>query len=305
MSEHPAILTENLCYRYPDGGEDVLSTITLRVECGEKLGILGPNGGGKSTLLKLVLGLLRPDRGRVLVFGHPPERARVEGLVGYLPQRIEAALDAPLSVRQVIALPASLALGPFARLSVDARAHVDRIIGLLELDALADRPVSALSGGQLQRVMIARALSRRPQLLILDEPTVGIDVRGQQRFAEMLNRLHDELGLTVLLVSHELRTVVAGSDRIACLARTMHFHGSASGLTPQILGQVFRHDVEAVFGPLGGEASAADADGCGCGHDHGADGAAGAAGAAGTGNREPADGEGRTCGGGGGCCGHH
>ncbi|MCL4220463.1 MAG: metal ABC transporter ATP-binding protein [Phycisphaerales bacterium] len=284
MSEHPAILTENLSYRYPDGGEDVLANITLRVECGEKLGILGPNGGGKSTLLKLVLGLLRPDRGRVLVFGLSPERARVEGLVGYLPQRIEAALDAPLSVRQVIALPATLPLGPLARLGAEARAHIDRILGLLELEALADRPVAALSGGQLQRVMIARALSRRPHLLILDEPTVGIDVRGQQRFAEMLKRLHDELGLTVLLVSHELRTVVAGSDRIACLARTMHFHGSASGLTPHILGQVFRHDVEAMFGPVSGETAASPV---GRGQEHGAGSAHDA------------------CAEGGGCCGHH
>lgn len=291
MSDQPAILTENLCYRYastsggpPSGGggrgggaaddgvssspDDVLSNITLRVEVGEKLGILGPNGGGKSTLLKLVLGLLRTDRGSVRIFGTTPERATAEGLVGYLPQRIEAALDAPLSVRQVIAMPATLPLGPFARLGAEARTHIDRLMALLELEKLADRPVAALSGGQLQRVMIARALSRRPRLLILDEPTVGIDVRGQQRFAEMLNRLHDELSLTVLLVSHELRTVVAGSDRIACLARTMHFHGSASGLTPQILGQVFRHDVEAVVGPVAeGEAGK---DGpcasCGCGH---------------------------------------
>lgn len=286
MTTAPAILAESLCYRYPGGGDDVLSEIDLRVEPGEKLGILGPNGGGKSTLLKLVLGLLRPDRGSVRVFGQSPDRARGEGLVGYLPQRIEAALDAPLSVRQVIALPAMLPLLAWARMSAEARAHVDRIVDLLELGELATRPVAALSGGQLQRVMIARALSRRPRLLILDEPTVGIDVRGQQRFAELLNRLRDELGLTVLLVSHEMRTVVAGSDRIACLARTMHFHGSASGLTPQILGQVFRHDVEAVVGPVVGGA---------------ADGKRDAA----DGKREAPGGDAPHTHGDGGCCGHH
>lgn len=270
MSDLPAILTQSLCYRYPGGADDVLSNINLSVEVGEKLGILGPNGGGKSTLLKLALGLLKPDRGSVTIFGESPDRACSDGLIGYLPQRIEAALDAPLSVRQVISLPASLPLGAFARLDAEGRAHIDRIIELLDLTSLASRPIAALSGGQLQRVMIARALSRRPKVLILDEPTVGIDVRGQQRFAEMLNRLHDELGLTVLLVSHELRTVVAGSDRIACLARTMHFHGSASGLTPQILGQVFRHDVEAVVGPVTGLPTDATSPGntCGCGHDH-------------------------------------
>jgi len=262
MSNEPAILTEGVSYRYPGAETEVLSSINLRVEAGEKLGILGPNGGGKSTLLRIVLGLVRPDTGRVEVFGQSPDRARAEGLIGYLPQRIEAALDAPLSVRQAITLPAALRLGAFGKMDSDTRAHIDELMDLLELRDLSNRPIGALSGGQLQRVMIARALSRRPRVLILDEPTVGIDVRGQQRFADMLELLHRRFDLTVLLVSHELRTVVAGSDRIACLARTMHFHGSASGLTPQILGQVFRHDVEAIVGPLEGHNDG----GC-CGHD--------------------------------------
>lgn len=261
MNQPAAIAIDALSYRYAGAETDALSGIGLRVEQGEKLGILGPNGGGKSTLLKLILGLLPTQRGSILIFGRTPIEARASGIVGYLPQRIEAALDAPLSVRQVVELGASQHLRPWhLRLSAEIRAHIDRVMHLLDVDSLAARPVRALSGGQLQRIMIARALARSPRVLILDEPTVGIDVRGQQQFAALLSTLHAELGLTILTVSHELRTVVAGSDRIACLARTMHFHGSADGLTGDILAQVFRHDVEALIGPASGSAGQGKAD---------------------------------------------
>jgi zinc transport system ATP-binding protein len=118
--------------------------------------------------------------------------------------------------------------------------------------------------------MIARALARRPRILVLDEPTVGIDIAGQRRFADMLDALHRELGLTLVIVSHELRTIVTASDRIACLARTMHFHGSASGLTPAILEQVFRHDVSGIVGPGAalGHAPCVHGHGGGCCEDH-------------------------------------
>ncbi len=244
MSDPRAIVVEHLSFRYPRASDDVLDDISFEVDAGEKLGILGPNGGGKSTLLKLLLGLLETDRGRVMVFGRTPSQARRAGLVGYLPQRIEAELNAPLSVEQVIRMPVLVAGRP----SDDDLRHIKRMMGLMELDTLGDRPIGSLSGGQLQRVMIARALARRPRVLILDEPTVGIDITGQQRFAGLLSTLHDELGLTLVIVSHELRTIVTGSTRIACLARTMHFHGSASGLTTEILEQVFQHDISGVIG---------------------------------------------------------
>lgn len=242
MTAEPAILVEDLTFRYPRAPSTVLEHIGLRVEPGEKLGVLGPNGGGKSTLLKLMLGLLPIEQGRVEIFGRSPEAARRDGLVGYLPQRTKAELAAPLSVLQVIRMPILVA----HRLTPDDHAHIGRMLALMDLQSLASRPIGALSGGQLQRVMIARALARRPRILILDEPTVGIDIPGQKRFAGMLDALHNELGLTLVIVSHELRTIVTGSTRIACLARTMHFHGSATGLTPAILEQVFKHDVSAI-----------------------------------------------------------
>lgn len=245
MNDAPPIVVENLSFRYPRSSNTVLEGVGFRVEPGEKLGVLGPNGGGKSTLLKLMLGLLPVEQGRIEILGRSPLAAQRAGLLGYLPQRIRAELSSPLSVMQVIRMPILVATRPTA----DDDAHIARMLALMDLEALAHRPVGALSGGQLQRVMIARALARRPKILVLDEPTVGIDISGQRRFADMLDALHRELDLTLVIVSHELRTIVTGSTRIACLARTMHFHGSAEGLTPAILEQVFRHDVTGILSP--------------------------------------------------------
>ncbi len=226
----------------------VLQNITLAVRDGERLGILGPNGGGKSTLLKLTLGLLGGYDGEIRVFGLTPQQARRRRLIGYVPQRIEAELDFPLTVRQVAALPASLSLKPWQRVPPDLDRHIDeslRVVGMLDR---AQTPIGRLSGGQLQRVMIARALACSPRILVLDEPTVGIDVAGQQQFAALLTRLHAELKLTIVVVSHDLRTVAAGCDRVACLSRTLHSHTAPEGLTPAVLAEVFRHDVAAIFG---------------------------------------------------------
>lgn len=256
MSEF-ALDVRAVSFRYgstPWGAEradrPVLDRVTLGVRPGERLGILGPNGGGKSTLLRLVLGLLKPDAGEIRVFGRPPARARREGLIGYLPQRIEASREWPISVRQAVAMGATVGVSPWSRTPPAVWAGVDRAIDLVGMGELRDRPVGRLSGGQAQLMMIARAVARGPRLLVLDEPTVGVDVAGQQRFAALMRRLHDELDLTVVTVSHELATIAAASDRVACLRQTLHYHDTPSGLTPQVLAEVFSHDVEAVFGSV-------------------------------------------------------
>jgi zinc transport system ATP-binding protein len=250
----PAVSYEGLSFAYGQTGEGqpapALKNITLRVEPGERLGILGPNGGGKSTLLKLTLGLLQGYTGRIQIFGLSPQEARRRRLIGYVPQRIEAELAFPLSVRQVVQMSAGLGCAWWRPLPVSIRQDVDRALDLVGAAALAERPVGKLSGGQLQRVMIARALACRPRLLLLDEPTVGIDVAGQQRFADLLRTLHEELRLTIMVVSHDIRTIAAGSDRVACLSRTLHSHVAPEGLTPRVLAEVFSHDVAAIFGDV-------------------------------------------------------
>ena len=156
----------------------------------------------------------------------------------------------PVSVRQAVELGAAWRASPLRRVPVAARARVDELLRLVGMHELAARPIGALSGGQLQRALIARALAPRPRVLVLDEPTVGIDARGQQRFAELLASVHRELGVTILIVSHDLRAIVAGCDRVACLARRLHSHVAPDGLTPQVLAELFSHDVAGVLGHL-------------------------------------------------------
>ncbi|HRQ72506.1 MAG TPA: metal ABC transporter ATP-binding protein [Phycisphaerales bacterium] len=232
------------------GAVEALRDITLRVEPGERLGILGPNGAGKTTLMRITLGLLPCQRGTVRIFGRTPEQARRERLIGYVPQRSDAELTFPISVRQAVELGPAGRLTGFARPSSEDRARVQESMSLLGIADLAERPVGKLSGGQLQRTLIARALAVGARVLLLDEPTVGIDVTGQRRFAELLSSLRDRLGVTIVVVSHDLRTIAAASDRVACLSRTLHSHVAPEGLTPAVLAEVFRHDVEGVFGEV-------------------------------------------------------
>jgi len=253
-----------VAFTYPSAEKPAIEGVSLSVREGERLGVLGPNGGGKSTLLKLTLGLLQGYRGEIRVFGHTPQEARRKHLVGYVPQRVEAELRFPLSVEQVVMMAVGVGVPAWKGVPRESREAVRRALAEVGMEELRSRPIGALSGGQLQRVMIARAIAHAPRILILDEPTVGVDIAGQQQFAELLNRLHEHLHLTTIIVSHDLRTIAAGSDRVACLSRTLHSHTAPEGLTPAVLAEVFRHDVAAIFGDVHVDAHAAS----GCTHDH-------------------------------------
>jgi len=262
-AEQPAVEIDHVSYTYPSAGIGTAANLAINdvhfsIPQHTKLGILGPNGGGKSTLIKLILGILKPTAGTIRVFGHTPAQARRKGLIGYLPQRIEADRDWPISVHQTISLIRSSRLKPWQKLSTEDHAAIDHAIKLVELTDLIDRPIGSLSGGQLQRVMIARAIAGNPKLLVLDEPTVGVDIAGQQRFGKLIDTLHKELDLTVVVVSHDMRAIAAVADRVACLSRTLHFHDTPEGLTPAVLAQVFAHDVAGVFGDIHIDAHLAD-----------------------------------------------
>jgi zinc transport system ATP-binding protein len=247
----PAVQITRTSFTYPGEQTPALSQVSLTVQPGQRLGILGPNGGGKSTLLKLILGLLPVQSGTVQVLGMEPAAARRAGLIGYVAQRADLELGAPLSVRQVVQLAAGWRLNPFARVPADVRERVERALAITEALSFAERPIGDLSGGQLQRALIARALACEPKLLVLDEPTVGIDAPGQVQFAKLLSDLHAKLGLTILTVSHDLRAIAAGSDAVACLACRLHFHASPQGLTPRVLAELFSHDIAGIAGVPG------------------------------------------------------
>ncbi|HVH07128.1 MAG TPA: ATP-binding cassette domain-containing protein [Myxococcota bacterium] len=227
MSE-PAFELEDVWFAY--GEVPVLEGVSLAVEPNDYLAVLGPNGSGKTTLVKLLLGLLRPARGRVQVLGTDPVRAR--GRVGYVPQRTSFDLDFPIRVADVVRMGRLSRAGLGRRLGAADRAAVDRALATVELTALANRPIGALSGGQLQRVLIARALALEPELLLLDEPTASLDERIGSSVWELLQSLSERL--TVVVISHDIGAISRHVRTVACLNRRLHAHPSRE-LTPEIL----------------------------------------------------------------------
>ncbi|MBI1171583.1 ATP-binding cassette domain-containing protein [bacterium] len=180
------------------GGAEVLSHVTMTIEAGEIVTILGPNGSGKSTLLRALLGMVPLSGGQV---------TRAPGLrIGYVPQKLSIDATLPLTVRRFLSLPHRIS-------EVEAKAALARV-GMADAEA---KPMSGLSGGQMQRVMLARALLAKPGLLVLDEPTQGLDQPGEAGFYRLIAEVRQETGAAVLMVSHDLHVVMAASDRVICL----------------------------------------------------------------------------------------
>jgi zinc transport system ATP-binding protein len=245
------------------GAQTVLERINLSVEAGTTLGLIGPNGGGKTTLIRLLLGLLEPTAGTIRVAGLAPRQAIRRGdLIGYLPQNPQLPGQLPLSVRQAVRLGLAGKTGMLRPYAADDLAFAESLLERVGIAPLADKPVGSLSGGQLQRAFIARALAPRPRLLVLDEPTTGIDRGGQQQFIEFIQSLKREMELTVIFVSHDLRAVSAISDRIACLNATLHYHDVPDHLPADLVYRMFACDLEAM-GIKGGHVCTHGADGHG------------------------------------------
>jgi zinc transport system ATP-binding protein len=205
------IETEQLTRRY--GTLTAVDSLSIRAEPGQVLGLLGPNGAGKTTLVRAVLGLLKPDTGSV--WRKPKLR------VGYMPQKLHVDPTLPLSVLRFLRLVPG----------------VDRTRALAALkevgaEQVIDSPVQSISGGEMQRVLLARALLREPELLVLDEPVQGVDVAGQAELYSLITRLRDRHGCGVLMVSHDLHLVMSTTDQVVCLNR----HVCCSGHPEQVSG---------------------------------------------------------------------
>jgi zinc transport system ATP-binding protein len=223
-----ALRFDGVEFAYPHG-TPVLREIDLDIGEGEFLAIAGPNGGGKTTLLRLALGLEHPTRGRVELFGERAARLHDRARLGYLAQRAQLGVQAPATVREIVAAGRS-PLKPFGRPgSADGEA-IDRAIERVGLSAHASRPLTRLSGGQQQRAFIAKALVADPKLLALDEPTAGVDVEAQEALAELLARLHAELGVTILYVSHEFGAIEHVVERLVLVRERVVFDGPPSQL---------------------------------------------------------------------------
>lgn len=229
------------------GEQLVLKQIDLRIARGTTVGLIGPNGGGKTTLIRLLLGLHSPTRGQIRIDGRSPVQAIRRGdLIGYLPQNPPVSANFPISVRQVVRLGLAGKTGMLRSPSREDLSHADAMLERTGIADLAEAPIGQLSGGQLQRVFIARALAARPKILLLDEPTTGIDRSGQQRFIEFISNLKSQMDLTVVFVSHDLRAVTAISDRIACLNVTLHYHDVPEHLPADLVYRMFACDLEAM-----------------------------------------------------------
>lgn len=236
----PAVLAEDLSVK--KGPSMVLEKVTFRIARGETVGIIGPNGGGKTTLLQTLLGLIRPFAGRSALLGHPSgQLGPVREKIGYIPQRRTHDRLFPVSSGDVVKMgllsPRTL-LRPFKIPQKEACHEVLEVVDALHLER---RPFGDLSGGEQQRVLLARALVRRPTLLLLDEPGTGLDPEAQYLFMEKLHRLQQRFALTLLLVSHDIASLAARVDRLLCINRSMHIHGEPQQvLQSPILQKVFR-----------------------------------------------------------------
>jgi len=211
-------------------GVPVLQAVDLSLEANDYVAVLGPNGSGKTTLLKVMLGLIKPDRGEVRVLGQPPGSTR--GRVGYVPQRFDFDLSFPISVLDVVLMGSLGARGMFERPRAEDTETAMAMLERVELHNHAGRHIGTLSGGELQRALIARALTMQPELLLMDEPTASLDERIGRSVWELLEEISHEM--TVVVVSHDVGAISQYVRSVACLNVRLHYHRSKE-LTPEIL----------------------------------------------------------------------
>ncbi|HIH61235.1 MAG TPA: ABC transporter ATP-binding protein [Methanobacteriales archaeon] len=204
---------------YKIDNKTILEDINFEIYKNEFLAIIGPNGGGKTTLLKMIVGLLKPTSGKIQVFGLKPEEAREK--IGYLPQRRHFDADFPINVFETVLMGCYHA--PLQGYTQEDKEKVEKWLERLEISNLKDERLDNLSGGQLQRVFLARALVREGELLLLDEPTSSVDPLFQEKFYEILDELKREMA--IVMVSHDIGMVATHVDRIACLNQRLFTHG--------------------------------------------------------------------------------
>ena len=205
---------------YAYGHSNVLEDITLEIEEEEFFGVIGPNAAGKSTLLKLMLGMLKPDKGKISVLGKSPKQASQN--IGYVPQFPSFPRNFPIKVMDVVLLGCmgkSKKMGGFSKRDRDIALESLRVVEIAEL---ANSPIQALSGGQVQRMLIARALASQPEILILDEPTANIDIQAEENIFSLLKKYNDHM--TIIVVSHDIAFISGYVNRVGCLNTTLLCH---------------------------------------------------------------------------------
>ena len=225
IADHTKKIIEVADVSFSYGNEEVLSGISLDVHQGDYLGLVGPNGAGKTTLLKIMLGILRPTKGEVKIFGTELKKFKHLSDIGYVPQKaINFDPNFPATVKEIVLMGRYGKKGLFHHTDSEDNEMTKkalREVGMLEFE---NRLIGNLSGGQQQRVFIARALAGEPKIIFLDEPTSGIDAKTQDEFYALMKKLNQELGLTLVLVSHDIEKIMGEVMHVACVDRTLVCH---------------------------------------------------------------------------------
>jgi ABC-type Mn2+/Zn2+ transport system ATPase subunit len=243
-SHEPIIRFDHATFGFP--GVVALQDITLSVHAGEFLGVIGPNGSGKTTLCRAVLGLMAPIKGHLHIFDCACDALRCHhrAKIGYLPQKGVVDRNFPVTVLETVMMGRYGALGLFRRPEKKDRQIAMEALTHVGMESHKDSALGHLSGGQQQRVFIARALAQQPKVLLLDEPTTGLDITTQHNVIELIERLHEDLGLTVLLITHDINMIRSRVDRLVLLKTKLFAAGPpADVLQPDILRQVYGKDL--------------------------------------------------------------
>ena len=219
--DQPVLAVEDVTFGYTS--VPVVEDVSLDIHPGEYVAVVGPNGSGKSTLMQLMLGLLEPDTGSAHLFGEPATAFDDGARIGYVAQHVSAAKEMPITVREVVRMGRFPHVG-FGTLGAEDNAIVDRALETVGMGGFAKRRITQLSGGQRQRAFIARALASEADLLVLDEPTVGVDAESVEAFYDLLRALNEQ-GITILLIEHDLSAVAEHAERVVCMNREVYFDG--------------------------------------------------------------------------------
>ncbi|QDP41018.1 metal ABC transporter ATP-binding protein [Radiobacillus deserti] len=246
--KEPIVKLEHVHFQYEN--KTILEDINFMIPKGAFMGLIGPNGGGKTTLIKLILGLLKPQQGSIELFQTPIRKFKEKNKIGFVSQKANSFNRGfPATVREVVSMGLTSSIGYFKFLNKTHHKQIEEAIAQVDMSPYLNENIGDLSGGQQQRVFIARALVNNPELLILDEPTVGVDQEHVQQFYHMLHRLNKEHQITLLLVTHDTGTMTDYVTDLVCLNKQLHFHGNASqfaNLSNQDLSALYGHSLQIV-----------------------------------------------------------
>jgi len=224
---------EQVNFQYDD--IPLLRDVSFSIQEGEFLGIVGPNGSAKSTLLKLMLGLLKPVKGRIFLMEQPIDQFHEWHRIGYLPQNVrEFNAGFPATVQEVVSAHLISQMGLIQRMTPNLLERVEEALDIVGMTEYAHKRIGQLSGGQQQRVFIARTLVSSPKVIFMDEPLVGVDVDSQEKFYQLMEKLNREMGMTLVMVSHDIGVVSERTSRVACMGKQQVLFHDASSFDPQL-----------------------------------------------------------------------